>query len=163
MKGDEEFTSDSQHPIGVIVGKGKVYLRMVLEENKENGALKFVAAVPVGTKIKVLIGGFDAAKILESAREGITESLAKAGKAKPLLALLSDCCARGYRLREFRKSADECEIRQAIVPALKDKGEFPIFGFYAWGELGPIAGTFNGLDCLYKQHTFVSAVVTEAK
>ena len=163
MKPEDEFTSDSQHPIGVIVAPGKVYLRMVLEEKKETGALRFVATVPVGTKVKILIGGFDAQKILDSAREGITESLAKAGDAKPLVALLSDCCARGGRLRQFRKSEDECEIRQAILPAIKGKGTFPIFGFYAWGELGPIAGEFHGLPCMYQQHTFVSAVVTEAK
>ena len=38
-----------------------------------------------------------------------------------------------------------------------------IFGFYAWGELGPIAGEFGGLPCMYQQHTFVSAVLTEEK
>ena len=31
--------------------------------------------------------------------------------------LLSDCCARGGRLRTFRK-ADECEVLQAIKPAM---------------------------------------------
>jgi len=40
---------------------------------------------------------------------------------------------------------------------------FPLFGFYAWGELGPIAGPFGGLSCMYQQHTFVSAVITEEK
>ena len=161
MQPDEEFTSDWQHPVGVIVSPDKVYLRMVLAEDKAKGGLKFVAAIPVGTKIKILKGGDDAAKIVASAREGITESLAKAGEAKPLLALLSNCCARGMRLRQFRQ-ASECEVKLAIVPAMKRKSA-PIFGFYAWGELGPIAGPFSGLRCMYQQHTFVSAVITEAK
>ncbi|MEE8451234.1 MAG: FIST N-terminal domain-containing protein [Thermoguttaceae bacterium] len=162
MKPEDPFTSDSQHPIGVIVteDESKVYLRMVLEERADDGALRFVAAVPEGTKIKILIGGFDAQAILDSAAEGITESLNKAGDAEPLVAILSDCCARGGRLREFR-SAGECEIKDAILPALGDKAGFPIFGFYAWGELGPIAGEFGGLTCMYQQHTFVSAVLTE--
>jgi len=162
MKAEDPFTSDSQHPIGVIVTEDekKVYLRMVLEERKEDGALRFVAAVPVTTKVKILIGGFDAQAILDSAAEGITESLNKAGDAKPLVAILSDCCARGGRLREFQ-TAGECEIKDAILPALGDKAGFPIFGFYAWGELGPIAGEFGGLPCMYQQHTFVSAVLTE--
>ena len=77
--------------------------------------------------------------------------------------LISDCCARGMRLRKFRKSPDECEVKQAILPALGAEGGFPIFGFYAWGELGPIAGPFSGLTCMYQQHTFVSALVCEAK
>ena len=162
MEPEDPFTSDSQHPIGVIVtdDEKKVYLRMVLEERKDDGALRFVAAVPEGTKVKILIGGFDAKAILDSAAEGITESINKAGDAEPLVAILSDCCARGGRLREFR-SAGECEIKQAILPALGDKAGFPIFGFYAWGELGPIAGDFAGLPCMYQQHTFVSAVLTE--
>ncbi len=166
MKEDEEFTSDWQHPIGVIVSEDKVYLRMILawdEEGKEGG-LKFVAPVPVGTKVKILKGGADADKILASAKEGIVQSLYKAGDAEPLAVLLSDCCARGMRLRTFRKGKED-EITDAIVPALKEKaeGDVPIFGFYAWGELGPIAGPFQGLSCMYQQHTFVSAVITEAK
>jgi len=163
MKADEEFTSDWQHPIGVIVAPGKVYLRMVLEEDKEKKGLRFVAAIPEGTGVKILKGGADAKAILASAKDGIVESLRKAGDAKPLVALISDCCARGMRLRKFRASDDECEVKQAILPGLGDKAGFPIFGFYAWGELGPIAGPFSGLGCMYQQHTFVSAVVCEAK
>jgi len=162
MKPDEEFTSDWQHPIGVVVADDKVYLRMVLAENKQKKGLRFVAAVPVGTKVKILSGGSDAQAILDSAGQGIVESLRKAGDGKPLIALLSDCCARGGRLRQFRK-ADECEVRQAILPAIRQKSEFPIFGYYAWGELGPIAGPFRGLRCMYQQHTFVSIVLTEVK
>jgi hypothetical protein len=166
MKEDEEFTSDWQHPIGVIVSEDKVYLRMILAWDKEGkeGGLKFVAPVPVGTKVKILKGGADADKILASAREGIVQSLYKAGDAEPLAVLLSDCCARGARLRKFREGKED-EITDAIGPALKEKaeGDVPIFGFYAWGELGPIAGHFQGLSCMYQQHTFVSAVITEAK
>jgi len=174
MAPEEEFTSDWQHPIGVVVAPEKVYLRMILDwidaDGKDRqgnpsthppGSLQFVAAVPVGTKVKILGGGDDAQAILDSAKAGILESVGQAGTAQPLLALLSDCCARGGRLREFRQ-ADECEIQQAILPALGQQN-LPIFGFYAWGELGPIAGEFNGLPCMYQQHTFVSAVITEEK
>jgi hypothetical protein len=175
MPDDEEFTSDWQHPIGVVVAPEKVYLRMILDwidqEGKDRhgnastlppGSLQFVAAVPEDTQIKILSGGADPQAILDAAKEGITESLDKAGDSKPLLALLSDCCARGGRLREFRRD-DECEILQAIKPVVDEKGGCPVFGFYAWGELGPIAGEFGGLPCMYQQHTFVSAVLTEKK
>jgi hypothetical protein len=162
MQADEEFTSDDRHPIGVIVAPEKVYLRMVLKEDKEKKGLLFVAAVPVGTKVKILKGGDKADKILESAREGIVQSLYKAGDAKPLAVLLSDCCARGARLLKFREGKED-EVTDAILPALAERGGAPIFGFYAWGELGPIAGPFGGLNCMYQQHTFVSAVLTEAK
>ena len=175
MKDDEEFTSDSQHPIGVCVGEDKVYLRMILDwidadgkdrEGKDSelpaGSLKFVAAVPEGTKVKILAGGDDAKAIIDSAGLGISESLKQAGDAEPLLVLLSDCCARGGRLRGLR-SGEECEVKLAILPAMGEEADYPIFGFYAWGELGPIAGPFAGLNCMYQQHTFVSAVITEEK
>ncbi|MFW6107192.1 MAG: FIST signal transduction protein [bacterium] len=161
MKPDEPFTSDWQHPIGVIVAPGKVYLRMVLEEDEAKGALRFVAAVPEGTRVKILKGGADADAIVDSARQGIAELVHKAPDSQPLVALISDCCARGMRLRQFRQ-ASECEIRQAVLPALRKHGPVPpVFGFYAWGELGPIAGPFHGLSCMYQQHTFVSALVCE--
>ena len=163
MKPDDEFTSDWQHPIGVIVADDKVYLRMVLEEDAESKGLRFVAAVPEGTRVKILKGGDDPNAILGSAGAGITESLAQAGDAKPLLALVSNCCARGARLREFRQG-DECEIQGAVLPVVeKQERDVPIFGFYAWGELGPIAGPFGGLRCMYQQHTFVSAILTETQ
>jgi len=156
MAAEDEFTSDWQHPIGVIVDEAadKVYLRMVLNEDAERKALEFVAPIPEGTKIKILKGGDDASAILASAKEGITESIAAATGEIPVVALLSNCCARGMRLREFREG-EECEIQGAILQGMGEM-PFPIFGFYAWGELGPIAGEFDGLRCMYQQHTFVS-------
>jgi hypothetical protein len=162
MKADEPFTSDWQHPIGVVVAEDKVYLRMVLEEDQETQGLRFVAAVPVGTKVKILKGGDKAEAIVASAKQGIEQSLYKAGGAEPRLVLLSNCCARGMRLRKFREGQED-EVKLAVLPALADHDGVPVFGFYAWGELGPIAGPFAGLSCMYQQHTFVSAVLTEAK
>ena len=49
------------------------------------------------------------------------------------------------------------EVKEAILPAL-GKG-VPIFGFYAWGELGRIQGDYQGMDHQYQQHTFVSNMV----
>lgn len=74
----------------------------------------------------------------------------------PALCLLSDCCARGMRLRTFRKGNDD-EVKEAIAPALG--AGVPIFGFYAWGELGRIQGDYQGMKHQYQQHTFVSALV----
>lgn len=163
MRPDEPFTSDWQHPVGVVVAPFKVYLRMVLEEDKEKKGLRFVAALPVGTRVKILKGGADSKAILQSAHDGTAEMLRKAGGERPLVVLLSDCCARGMRLREFGQPGD-CEIKGGVLPALgKDNAGVPIFGFYAWGELGPIAGPFKGLACMYQQHTFVSAVLCGAK
>ena len=169
MAEDEELTSDWQHPIGVVVGDEKVYLRMVLnwvnadgtdmdgqEVDLPPGSLKFVAPVSAGSKIKILKGGSDAQAILASAKQGISEivSQAKDSASEPALCLLSDCCARGMRFRTFGKP-DNDEILQAVLPAL---GDVPVFGFYAWGELGPIRGEYQGMKHQYQQHTFISAL-----
>ena len=171
MKADEELTSDWQHPIGVIVGEGKVYTRMVLNwvdaEGKDKdgekvdvpkGSLMFVAPVVKGTKVKILAGGDDARAIVRAAELGIGEAIAEAeqAKVKPALALLSNCCARGMRLRTFRKGNDD-EVPEAILPAMKT--ELPLFGFYAWGELGRIKGTYQQMCHQYQQHTFVTTIM----
>jgi len=175
MKATEKLTSDWQHPIGVIIAPDKVYLRMILDwvgaDGKDKagkkadappGSLRFVSPVVKGTKIKCLAGGSDAKAIVASARRGVAGAVAdaKAAGCAPALALISNCCARGMRLRTFRKGNDD-EVTEAILPALGKN--VPIFGFYAWGELGRIRGTYQGLDHQYQQHTFVTSLVACGK
>jgi len=171
MKAEEKLTSDWQHPIGVVVDDEKEYLRMILnwvdadgkdkdgkESNLPPGSLCFVAPVVDGTKIRILGGGDDARAIVASAQLGIAETVqdASAANAEPALCLLSDCCCRGMRLRSFGSGSDD-EVTEAILPAMKT--EIPLFGFYAWGELGRIKGEYQDLSHQYQQHTFVSTVV----
>ncbi len=173
MPETEALTSDWQHPIGVIVGENKVYLRMILDwidkdgknmngekSNLPPGSLKFVAPIVKGSQVKILSGGSDAKAIVASAHEGISETLAeaKAANVEPVLCLLSDCCARGMRLRMFRGKGNDDEVTEAIVPAMGQE-EFPLFGFDAWGELGRIKGQYQGMNHQYQQHTFVTAIV----
>jgi len=170
MKADDKLTSDWLHPVGVDLGGGKCYTRMILNwvnggKDKDgkaadapDGSLAFVAPLAAGSKVYCLSCQMKAGPIIESAKAGISESVAAARKAgdKPALALLSNCCARGMRLRTFTKGGQD-EVRQAILPALG--GNVPVFGFYAWGELGRIQGRYQGMTHQYQQHTFVSAVV----
>lgn len=60
------------------------------------------------------------------------------------------------RLRTFGTSSND-EVTEAILPAMES--EIPLFGFYAWGELGRIKGDYEKLSHQYQQHTFVSAVL----
>ena len=150
MAETEALTSDWQHPTGVVVGENKVYLRMILDwidkdgKNMKGedsdlppGSLKFVAPIVKGSQVKILSGGSDAKAIVASAQAGVSETIAeaKAANVEPALCLLSDCCARGMRLRMFRGKGNDDEVTEAIVPAMGGK-EFPLFGFDAWGELG---------------------------
>jgi len=171
MKAGEELTSDWLHPIGVSLGGGKNYTRMVLDWVKDgkdkggeavdvpDGSLMFVAPVVEGTDVFCLACQQQPGPILASAETAVTESVAaaQAAKAQPSVLLLSNCCARGMRLRTFGGVGTNDEIDMAIAPALG--GNVPIFGFYAWGELGRIQGNYQGMDHQYQQHTFVSNLV----
>lgn len=174
MPAHEVFTSDWLHPIGVVVNPNKEYVRMVLDwvdaqgrdkdgkpSSQPTGSLRFVAPVPVGTRIRILRGGRDPEAIVRSSRQAVVENLAEARNdgAVPLMVLASDCCARGMRLRTFSRLDDD-EVPRSVIPAMKDLGgELPFFGFDAWGELGQIKGTYQGLSYQYQQHTFVSGVI----
>lgn len=173
----EPITYDEVDPIGVDLGEGQIYLRMVLFEKKTDykpeeakqqgyikesqdlpiGSLRFVAEVPVGTKAHIMLYQKSAKCILDSATVAFERSLSllKPGE-KPLMALTSSCCARRSRLRQLDPKADE--VRQGIHPAMKS-GIFPLFGLDAFGELGPINRPYKGLPYQYQQHTFVSGVL----
>ncbi|MDP6634024.1 MAG: FIST C-terminal domain-containing protein [Phycisphaerae bacterium] len=170
MKAEDELTSDFLHPIGVDLGNGKNYTRMILNWVKDgkdkddkavdapDGSLAFVAPVVKGTKVFCLACQKKPEPIVASAKAAVTESVAaaKAASTEPSLLMMSNCCARGMRLRTFRDGNDD-EIKEAVLPAL-GKG-VPIFGFYAWGELGRIQGDYQGMNHQYQQHTFVSNMV----
>ena len=171
MKPDESFTSEWQHPLGVVVAPGKVCVRIILDWIDERsrdrdgnptalppGALRCVRPVAEGTKVKILKGGDNAKAILDSATRGTVELVDEAERsgADPLVMLLSTCCARGMRLRMFGRGGED-EVLDAIVPVTQRR--FPVFGFYAWGELGPTRGAYQGLACQYQEHTFVAVLL----
>ncbi len=171
MTADDELSSDWLHPIGVSLGDGKNYTRMVLNwvadgKDKDgkavdvpDGSLMFVAPVVEGTEIFCLACQQKPEPIVASAKTTVAESAAaaKAAGATPSVLLLSNCCARGMRLRTFGGFGTNDEIKLAVAPALG--ADVPIFGFYAWGELGRIKGDYQGMDHQYQQHTFVSNLV----
>jgi len=162
MEPDDEFTVNWQHPLGLVAGPDEVCLRMVHGEDRENGALEFAAPIPEGSEVKVLFGGGDAEAVLDSAGRAVSQSLKKAGDAKPLVVLLADSFARVRRLREFGPGGED-QLAGAIASAKGEHEQTPIFGFCARGGLGPVAGELGGQKCAYHQHTFVSVVVAEQK
>ena len=56
---------------------------------------------------------------------------------------------------------DADEVLEGIKPALVES--IPVFGFDAWGELGPINSPFKGLPYQYQQHSFLTAVIVTSK
>jgi hypothetical protein len=113
--------------------------------------------VAKGTKVFCLACQKKPGPIVASAKSAVGESVAAARSAgaAPALCLISNCCARGMRLRTFTTEGND-EITEAVLPALGPG--VPIFGFYAWGELGRIQGEYQGMGHQYQQHTFVTAL-----
>jgi len=162
MEPDDEFTVNWQHPLGLVAGPDEVCLRMVHGEDRENGALEFATPIPEGSEVKVLFGGGDAGAVLDSAGRAVSQSFEQAGDAKPLVVLAAESFARARRLREFRPGGED-QLGEAIASARGEHEETPIFGFCAYGGLGPVTGELRGRKCAYHQHTFLSVVVTEEK
>jgi len=156
MKSNDEFTFDAEHAIGVIVSPNRRFLRMVLEL-RDDGAFKTISQVPEGQKIQILKYPGKVEAIYASAEAGVKDMRSRAALTKPLAVLASDCCARGFRVARFTDGKGD-EVPTAIAPAIGDLG-IPYFGFYAYGEIGPIRGPFKGLPYMYQQHTFVSMLL----
>jgi hypothetical protein len=182
MPATELFTRDSEHPVGVITGPGKaVYVRQVfaayplekesIEKIRVNDpltgkipadtkGLRFIAPIPVGTKLYVLKGGGSAERIYESAAQCMQEMIKAIppGK-KPMVALLSDCVTRNSRIRRFTNDTGD-EVFGGILPGMGGL-QFPIMGFYAGGEIGHIIGEYQGLPYQYQQHSFVPILLVQ--
>lgn len=162
MAEDEPFTFDDLHPIGVLIGEsGHVYVRQILEYDPSREALRFIAEIPEGSRVFVLKGGQSVQAIYGSAADGIRGLLSRARGREPLALLVSNCCARGFRLDALAEGAGD-EVANAWLPAL-DGGGLPIFSFYAYGEIGPILGEFKGLSYQYQQHSFVAVMLAEER
>ncbi len=172
MDKNEKFTCDWQHPVGVSVGQGKYQIQMILnwvdkdgkdKDGKKSplppGSLRFPTPITAGTKLRVMKGGDDAKAIIESAKNNIEESIAKAKSddATPVLVLISSCCTRDMRLRAFGTGKSD-EIKDGILPAMGKK-VFPVFGFYTYGSIGPVMGKFQNSNHAFQQHMFTSAVL----
>jgi hypothetical protein len=158
MAEDEPFTYDDLHPVGVILDEsGHLYVRQILEYDREREALRFISEIPAGSRIHVLKGGQSVPAIYDSARAGIKSMLDKACGKEPLALFVSNCCARGFRLDALAGGSGD-EVANAWLPALSDRG-IPVFSFYAYGEIGPIPGGFRGLNYQYQQHSFVAVML----
>ncbi|MCD4823383.1 MAG: FIST C-terminal domain-containing protein [Phycisphaerae bacterium] len=173
MKDSEKFISDCKYPVGLIVSPGQAYLRMILDwvapdgKNKAGkkamfppGSLRFRGPIAKGSHMEILKGGDDAQAILDSAKTCTSQALAAARdkKADPVLLLVSDCFFRGARLR-FHRPGREDEVKDGIAAGM-GKTSLPVFGFYAFGQFGPIGGKYQGMSHGFMQNTFLAAAVS---
>ncbi len=152
MEPDDEFTRNWQHPVGLLTGPGEVCPRMVLEEDKSRGALRFVAPIAPNTEVKVMYGGGDAQAILDSTGRAVGHALEKLGDAEPLAMLLIEAEGRSRRLREFL-APDASAAEETVAENIRKHQGIPRFGLATAGQFGP--------GPVFRQQAVVSVVVCE--
>jgi small ligand-binding sensory domain FIST len=109
------------------LGRGDFVIRNLVGLDRETGAIAISDMVEVGQTIQFQVRDAD------SAREDLREVLAVEGLASPVAgALLFSCNGRGQGLFG-QPDHDVGALRRAF-------GDIPVAGFFAAGELGPVAG-----------------------
>ena len=122
------------------------------------GSLRFDSPLVIGTQLKILYDEGTVNEILNSAKLSVKQSLNHAIKASynPALVLISDCCTRDMRRNFF--GGKEIDEVKAVVSVMKPD-KIPLFGFYAFGQIGPISGSYRRMNHQFQQHTFISALI----
>lgn len=169
---DQPLSRDWMHPLGVQVGRDTLLLRMIVnwvaddgkdaygrETQLPPGALQFAAPIPTGSKVVAMTGGDSPTAIYDSARQAVRTVLAdlRTEDTELGLLLLSDCCTRGMRLRTV-SAADSDEVTQGVLSAMNQE-RIPLFGWYAFGELGPLDTTLDKPNLYHQQHVLLAAGV----
>ena len=171
MTEKESFSRDCRHGVGVVLRSGKMYVRMIRNwvnaDGKDSfgnvsqlppGSLRFDSPIVVGTQLKILYDEGTVSGILDSAKLCVRQSLNYVRKTgyQPALVLVSDCCTRDMRRCFF--GGKEIDEAKAVVSVM-EPDKFPLFGFYAFGQIGPIGGIYRRMNHQFQQHTFISALI----
>ncbi|MPY96611.1 MAG: hypothetical protein GEU97_01165 [Actinophytocola sp.] len=114
----DEYVDDPEH--------GDFLIRAVVGADQESGAIDVGDVVEVGTTVRFQIR--DAA----SADADLRDRLEQAAQVNPAGALLFTCNGRGSRM--FDVSDHDASLIADVL------GGIPVAGFFAAGELGPVAG-----------------------
>ncbi|MCK5413622.1 MAG: FIST C-terminal domain-containing protein [Candidatus Pacebacteria bacterium] len=137
------------YPIGMIIEDSDELLVRDPITVDENGAITCAAEVPVGSKVRLLIGNKEEA--VKAAQEATTVALENLGEKKPAAAIIFNCIARNKLFGRYAK--DEID---AIAKVLGE--EVPIIGFYTYGEIAPFNDK-SDLTCRFHNETAVIMVI----
>ena len=118
-----------QCPLAIYPGDGGVYyLRDPLNFDEGSGAVSFIGNFEEKSWARLTVTSRE--EILQSADQANNGILAANGNAEPELLLIFSCTTRRHILGS--RTVEE-------VALLEDDGrEIPFFGFYCYGEIGPV-------------------------
>jgi hypothetical protein len=118
-------------PLAVkINGNSEPVVRTILSIDNESGSMTFAGDIPEGASVRFMRANFD--KLIDAATGAASQSVDKAMKQQPKLALLISCVGRKIILG----SRTEEEV-EAVSEAFDNKTL--ITGFYSYGEISPFS------------------------
>lgn len=133
-----------QFPLAVYEeGVPGFYLRDPLEIDKESGSINFIGTFPDACKAKFV--AVDREDILQSAHDANNHIVAGSTTDMPELVLVFSCTSRKHTLGTKTKE----EFKQL----LSVQQQIPFFGFYCYGEIGPLN---IGESTLFHNDTYVA-------
>jgi hypothetical protein len=169
MAPDEPFSVDWNHPVGLVTSAEEAVpvaiINWIGPEGFDRtgrdlpipaGALRFGQAIPESTALRILRGGLNQPAICASASQAVTDTLAQArvAGAQPLALLVTSCCTRGMRLADLAVEAEAISCAAAHT-----EPPLPLFGFYAFGQLGPLDGAYQKLHHRFQQQVVQAILI----
>src|SRR5262249_33778224 len=118
------------NPLAIrAVGAIEPYLRVMLRQDPETGALAVPGEVPVGSTVQITTASTD--QIVEASGDTVRRaSEAFPPGATPAAALLLSCAVRRFLLGT--RTAQEIATARTMLP------ELPVVGMYCGGEIAPV-------------------------
>lgn len=139
------------YPLGIPVeGSDELLIRDPVIAN-EKGEITMAAAIPVGAKVRLMIGDRD--KAIAAAKTAAETALSQLEGAAPKFILMFNCMARN-KLLGVRCHEENSSVSKAIG------SEVPMAGFYTYGEQGPLLGK-KGTPAYFHNETMTLLVVGE--
>ena len=146
--GEVPIDSLGEYPLAVFpeTDDGPSFLRAAMGADPETGSIRFAGDVPTGARVRVtevLSEG-----ILSGTESSVQTALERYPGSRPDLALVFSCAARKWVLG----AEAEKEIGLLNQHCGNGHGNFPLAGFYCFGEIAPFeygqAGRFHNETCI---------------
>ncbi|MBW6441218.1 FIST C-terminal domain-containing protein [Patescibacteria group bacterium] len=139
------------YPLGIFIEGSKEMLIRDAITVDENGAMTCAAEVPVGSKVRLMIGNKEEA--IKAAKEAAEKALSGLEGKEPAAAVIFNCIARQKLFG--RHANDEIEAIKSVLGK-----DVPIIGFYTYGEIAPF-NEANVLSCRFHNETVVVMVIAK--
>lgn len=137
-----------EYPLAIFEDESDCfYLRASNHWDLESGSILFSGEIPDQASVQITYASCD--HIVTATQDSIKQALAHYPGEKPAAALLFSCAARRWLLGHRTK--EEYELGQQLIDP-----NIPIFGFYTYGEIGPLE---IGGDTRYHQETLVTVLI----